>query len=89
MLERCFVICGMCISIICSILLCHCLVSLSTEIEKAVKDAKDEIMGMMQAESDILEMKSEAKALCEAEILETYNRRDNVKIFGFDSCLWA
>ena len=52
------------------------------EIEKAVKDAKDEIMGMMQAESDILEMKSEAKALCEAEILETYNRRDNVKIFG-------
>ena len=56
------------------------------EIANAVGELREELMQVIQAESDatchFLETKNDAKALCEAEVLETYNRRDNIKIFG-------
>ena len=55
------------------------------EIASAVGELREEMMQVIQAESDatchFLEAKNDAKALCEAEVLETYNRRDNIEIF--------
>ena len=51
-------------------------------VDHSIKELKNEMMQFVQAETDEVQAKNEAIALCEAEQLETYNRRDNVKIFG-------
>ena len=51
-------------------------------VDQSIKELKDEMVQFVQAETDEVQAKNEALALCEAEQLETYNRRDNVKIFG-------
>ena len=51
-------------------------------VDTSVKEMKNEIVQFVQAETDDIQAKNEAQILCEAELLETYNRRDNIKIFG-------
>ena len=51
-------------------------------VDTSVKDMKNEIVQFVQAETDDIQAKNEAQTLCETELLETYNRRDNIKIFG-------
>ena len=54
---------------------------ISTEVKKAMGIMKSEIVQEFQAEYDFLSLQSDVKAKCEAEQLESYNRRDNIKIF--------
>ena len=55
---------------------------ISTEVKKAMGIMKSEIVQEFQAEYDFLSLQSDVKAKCEAEQLESYNRRDNIKIFN-------
>ena len=61
--------------------------TLSNAITKAVSDMKTEIMGELREDIVFVDKKSELKTLCETEQLETYNRRDNLKILGINENL--
>lgn len=56
--------------------------SIQESVQKAVGNIKSEIYDQVAADIDYSEMKIEVLARCEAEKLETYNRRDNIKILG-------
>ena len=53
---------------------------IDTAIETAIDTAKGEIFSKVHQDLQYMDMKSELTAKCEAEQLETYNRRDNIKI---------
>ena len=61
--------------------------TLSNAITKAVSDMKTEIMGDLREDLVFVDKKSELRTLCETEQLETYNRRDNLKILGVNENL--
>ena len=61
--------------------------TLSNAITEAVSDMKTEVMGELREDIVIVDKKSELKTLCETEELETYNRRDNLKIHGVNENL--
>ena len=50
--------------------------------KKKVNDAKEEIYAKVQQDTDFIGLKNDVAAKCKAERLETYNRRENVKIVG-------
>ena len=51
-------------------------------VEEAVECAKGEIYSKIYDDIGFMEAKVSLKAQCEAEVLEQYNRRDNLKVFG-------
>ena len=63
-------------------IVCELQCTFNTMIEHAVKEAKKEIIDNVGRDIEFVDTKSEMLARCEAEQLETYNRRDNVKILG-------
>ena len=48
----------------------------------AITSLRDDVMKSLQSANDFVLNKSEAISVCEAELLKTYNRRDNVTIYG-------
>ena len=54
--------------------------SFNAVVNQKVNDAKEEIYAKVQQDTDFIDLKNDVKAKCEAERLETYNRRENVKI---------
>ena len=56
---------------------------ISETVDTAVAKAKEEILESVAADMTI-ERKAELQSQCEAEQLETYNRRNNLKIFNKD-----
>ena len=63
-------------------IVCELQCTFNTMIEHAVKEAKKEIIDNVGRDIEFVDTKSEMLARCEAEQLETYNRRDNIKILG-------
>ena len=63
-------------------IVCELQCTFNTMIEAAVKEAKKEIIENVGRDIDFIDIKNEMLTRCEAEQLETYNRRDNVKILG-------
>ena len=61
--------------------------TLFNSITKAVSDMKTEVMGELREDIVFVDKKSELKTLCETEQLETYNRRENLKILGVNENL--
>ena len=61
---------------------CELECTFNTMIEEAVKKAKKEIIDNVGRDIEFVNTKNEMLARCKAEQLETYNRRDNVKILG-------
>ena len=51
-------------------------------VEEAVESAKGEIYTKIYNDMGFMEAKVSLRAQCEAEALEQYNRRDNLKVFG-------
>ena len=51
-------------------------------IAEATTKLKAEVLNMVKGEIVNVECRSNLKALSEAELLESYNRRENVKILG-------
>ena len=51
-------------------------------MEEAVECAKGEIYTKIYDDLGFMEAKVSLRAQCEAEVLEQYNRRDNLKLFG-------
>ena len=51
-------------------------------VDTAVDQAKGEILTKVSQQIGFVDLKNDLMAKCEAEQLETYNRRDNIKILG-------
>ena len=58
---------------------------LRVRIDEIVDKKVGELRSEMQCELDIQAADAKLKTLSETEILETYNRRDNIKIIGLQS----
>ncbi len=56
--------------------------SLKKLVNESIDAAKDEIRGELRSEMSFQERSCELKTLSETELLECYNRRDNVRIIG-------
>ena len=68
-------------------IVCEMQCTFNTMIEEAVKRAKMEIIDNVGRDIEFVDTKNEMLARCEAEQLETYNRRDIVKILGLQEDL--
>ena len=58
---------------------------LRVTIDEIVDKKVNELRSEMQCELDIQAADAKLKTLSESEILEIYNRRDNIKIIGLQS----
>ena len=56
--------------------------SFNAVVNQKINEAKEEIYAKVQNDTDFIDLKNDVAAKCEAEKLETYNRRENVKIVG-------
>ena len=63
-------------------IVCELKRTFNTMTEEAVKKAKKEIIDNVGRDIEFVDTKNEMLARCEAEQLETYNRRNNVKTLG-------
>ena len=53
-------------------------------VKQVVGAMKEEIIEQVSQDIESSELRTTQRARCEAELLENYNRRDNLKIFGLD-----
>ena len=53
-------------------------------VKQVVDVMKEEIIEQVSQDIQSSELRTTLRARCEAELLENYNRRDNLKIFGLD-----
>ena len=53
-------------------------------VKQVVGAIKEEIIEQVSQDIQSSELRTTLRARCEAELLENYNRRDNLKIFGLD-----
>ena len=63
-------------------IVCELQCTFNTMIDRALTTAKTEIYAELRGNIDFVDSKIAVRTKCEAEQLETYNRRDNIKILG-------
>ena len=57
-------------------------------VKQVVGEMKAEILVQVSQDIHCAELRTTLRARCEAEQLENYNRRDNLKIYGFEEKTW-